>query len=182
MGVILDILASMGIRGMVVLVMLNVNFSLHNLLFQKSSHAVVSMNLDSTSIWMERDIKRIGLNTTAVPFLIADDSQVQFLADVDGNGNADTVRYYLGSTSELSGTDNPTDRKIYRVLDSQQPFDFAMGVVKMEFQYFDINGIPTTNLGQIRSISVDLEMENGLAYNGIYPSSYWQCHIFPPNI
>jgi len=175
MSIILDILGSMVIRGAVVLIILSTNVSLHTLLYQKTARTSVTEKLAETIEPLRADIKRAGLNTTSVSFIIADSNQIKFLADVDGNGVADTAYYYLSPTSELSVTDNPNDRKMYRVLNGGQPYDFASGVVQLKFEYFDV-------ISLIRSISVKLFMEYGSAFDGRYPSSYGECHVFPSNV
>lgn len=182
MSIILDILGAMVIRGTIVLVILGVNVSLHNLLYKKTSQAVVSQNISLASEDLKNDIKNVGLKATSVSILRAEPTRFEFVGDVDANGIADTVSYYLGSTTELSATDNPNDSKIYRVVGNQPPYDFASGVTMLNFEYFDISGHPTTDVSFIRSVSVYLQMEQGYAFDKAYPSSYWQYHFFPPNL
>lgn len=182
MSIILDILGSLAVRATIVVVILNVNVSLHTLLYRRTAQSIVKQNVSTASETIREHVNLAGLNAMSTPFLVANPSEVKFLGDVDGNGVADTVHYYLGPTSELSGTTNPTDRKIYRILGSGQPYDFASGVSQMNFEYFDINGLPTTDPNLIKSVSVELVMESGYPFDGAYPSSYWQSHLFPPNI
>ncbi|MFQ5800070.1 MAG: hypothetical protein ACE5H0_15445, partial [Bacteroidota bacterium] len=77
----LDILGSMLIRGAIVLIILTTNVSLHTLLYQKTGHTAVRENLDETGERLQADIKRAGLNTTDVPFIIVDSTQIKFLGD-----------------------------------------------------------------------------------------------------
>jgi len=182
MGVILDILGSMAVRGTIVLVMLSMNLSLHNTLYRKTSQAVVEKNLSYTTDALMLDLKLIGLSATSTPMITADPAEIKFLGDVDGSGIQDTVNFYLGSTSELASTDNPNDRKLYRKLGNRSAFDFASGVTNFQFEYYDVTGHPTTILSAIKSVKFILKMEHGYAYDSIYPSGSWETQIFPPNL
>lgn len=177
MSIMLDILGSLAIRGVIVLIILNVTVSLNTVLYQKSAHAVVKQNLALSTDALASDLNK------CTAFLVAgtDEVEFEFLADIS-TGDVDTLHYYLGPTYELSATDNPNDRKMYSVLNAGQPFDLASGMVTLQFEYLDIDGSPTSNLSLIKSVFVKLLMEHGNSFEGKYPSRQWEVHIFPANV
>ncbi len=182
MGTMFDIVGSLVIRVAIVLITLSMNILLNNTLYQKTAYSLLKQNQAIMTDIMEVEIRQIGHHVTSTPFLIADTAQVKFLADIDNSGVVDTIYYYLGPTSELSQTENPNDRKMYRVLNNGQRYDCGSGVTRLQFQYSDSTGSPTANLSLIKSVNVKLWMELGYTIDGKYPSAYCEANIFPPNL
>ncbi len=191
MGAILDIIFSLAIRGAIVLAIMNMTVSLQQKLSEKTAQAK-QLNLVSTvSLIMRNDFEKVGYNWTSGPpyFSYASSDTVEFVYSTTqppGLPTACSVRYYLGSTSELASTDNASDRILYKRVNGGTPQNVAVGVVKMKFQYFDSNGNPIANaqsqLSSIKSFSVDLIMASGSRINGFYPASEWYYRFFPTSI
>jgi hypothetical protein len=187
-GTILDIVLSLVVRGVIALAVLNVTLSLQAKLSEKSSQAIELNLVNTVSRIMRYDLEKVGYNWSGPPyFTIASKDTIEFyynstLAPAPPSSSPVRVRYYLGSTLDLSKTPNPNDRILYKSVNGGTPSKVANGVVKLAFRYFDATGAVTTNLSAIKSFSVDLIMASGEAIGGFYPASEWNYRFFPTNI
>jgi hypothetical protein len=114
--------------------------------------------------------------------LLADTSEVKFQGDMDNNGVVDTMHFYIGPVSEMTGTLNPSDRIIYRRRNSTSPLDFGHGVTQFFVTYYDGNGNTTATLSDIRTLKIRLVVQGEQEINRYYPTSIWESFILPSNI
>jgi hypothetical protein len=183
MGVVLDLIASMAVRGAIIYIVLTMNISLHELLYEKAQYAIVKQNTATVADILRNDLRYIGYNlSSGNAFLTADTSQVKFVGDTDNNGTVDTVYFYLGAVSEMSGTANPNDRIIYRQTNSGTPVECGHGVTQLSLKYYNSVGNETSTLSAIRSLSIKLVVEGDVLVNNYYPTSIWETYYFPTNI
>jgi hypothetical protein len=189
MGVMIDIIGSTIIRGVIVLVILNLNVSLNNALTQKTARAAMKLKTVVPAQLLTDDISLAGYNqgTTKV-FPMAKADEIQFLADLNNDGTADIVHYYLGAAPAGS-----THRVLYRQLNLGASFELARDVDSLTFTYYSILGTtiaPGINKLGIKSISVKLKIESNVKVTeGIetgktanYEIAYWERTIFPKNL
>jgi hypothetical protein len=103
----------------------------------------------------------------------ATDSSISFLTDVFDKGHVDTLKYYLGPTSELASSPNPRDRFLYRVVNNETPVGVNLGVTQFRLVYFDVYGdtlfTPISDLSQISSMEINIAVENVVGYGGDSP-------------
>lgn len=192
MGTMLDIIGSMVIRGAIVLVILNLNVSLNNALYQKTARAAVKQKTVVPAQILSDDIRLAGYGpSTSKRFAIAKSDEVKFSADIDNDGNAETVRYYLSAA--VAGS---THRILYRSVSSingGQGFELAYDVVLLSFNYYKKDGSstgPGVDIDNIKSVYVKLAMESNVQVaEGIgsdntaqYQKAFWERHIFPQNL
>lgn len=183
MGVVLDLIASMAVRGAIIYIVLTMNISLHELLYEKAQYAIVKQNTATVADILRNDLRYVGYNlSTGNAFLIADSNKVKFVGDSDNNGTADTIYFYLGSVSEMSETDNPSDRILYRQKNSETPFGCGHGVTQLSLKYYDVNGNVTATLADIRSLWIKLVMQGDYEVNRYYPTSIWETYYMPSNL
>lgn len=184
MTVILDIIGALFVRSAIIITMLTVSATMNEALYFKTAHRNIQTDLSGAVDVIELDFLKIGYNVGVTPFFLAvDTSSITFLSDVDNNAVFDTVRYYIGNTSELSQTPNPRDRVLYRRINASQPYTVSAGVTRFYLKYYDSAGKQTSDLFLIVSVNVELEVEHGsLTYNDVYPNARWQRRIFPVNM
>jgi len=86
--------------------------------------------------------------------------------------------YYVGPTSELTGTPNPNDRKLYRVLNSDSPKSANLGITEFKLTYYNALGnqisFPIAQPGEIFTMQIDIVVENTAAYDEQYSSAFWR--------
>jgi hypothetical protein len=184
LGVILDLAASMAVRGAIVYIVLTMNISLNQLLYEKAQYAIVKQTAATVADIFQNDIRSIGYNIPqgTSSFLVADSNRIKFIGDLDNDLAIDTVEYYLGPLSEMASTPNPDDRILYRRRNSSAPFEAGHGVTRLFMQYYDGGGSLTSTLADIRSLSVKLIMQGATQINGYYPTTFWETFLLPSNL
>jgi len=182
MGVILDLIASMVVRGAIIYIVITMNIQLHELMYEKAQYAIVKQNTATIGDILRNDLRFIGYNVTGTAFTIIGSDKVRFLGGIDNNGVADSIYYYVGSTSEMSATPNPDDRIMYRKLNSAVAAQIGHGVVTFSLKYYDINGIVTSNPALIKSFWVKIVVQGDRQIKQFYPTSIWETDFLPGNI
>ena len=133
---------------------------------------------------LEFDLNRLGLgvNRQEYSILQAQPHLISFYSDFDENGVLEKVTYSLSDTSMANQTPNPNDKVLYRTIDSDPDQDLAMGVSRFDLKYMDWHGYETTDLKQIKTIYVIVEVQSLAGYDDEYHTLFWHKMISPPNI
>ncbi len=186
MGYILDIILSLVIRGAIAIAILNMTIALQGKLSEKTAQANMFSLTNTVSRILGDEMRMVGYKESAPFFSVAKKDSIEFTYYNNSLGSQRWVKFLLGSTSELSNTTNPNDRKLYRC-DGSSPGAgtrklVANGAVKLEFKYFNATGDTTSNLSAITSFSVRIVMATGEQVNGLYPAGEWTYRFFPSNI
>ena len=189
---LLDILGSSIVGSLLLLILLRLNNASVENTYKNSGELIVQQDLVEVVKLIEYDFRKIGYcaNFNKIPdpsksILLADSNKITFLTDVaelptypNGDGNVDTLKYYLGSTIELSNTPNPEDRMLYRVVNGQTPGGSNLGITLFHLTYYNSLGSllnpPIAQTGEIATIQIDIEIENTAAYNNQYSTVFWR--------
>ena len=156
MGSTTDLIGSFVIGGLVIVIILSLNYNLSNTTFQRSQDLISQQASVELLNILENDLYKAGYRTTATPVLLAESLSVAFLADLDDNGTIDSVRYTVGDTTFFLTTTNPHDRPLYRRLNAGSQQNVASGLTEFYFAYRDTAGsvIPYDSLKYVRHRSV----------------------------
>ncbi len=183
-AVLIDVLGSMIIGGFLLLTLFRFNDNATHNTYTYSGELTIQENMVATIEVLEYDFKKIGYceNPFGIPnparaIVYADTAEIKFLTDTDFDGDVDTMHYYLGDTSELSGTPNPNDRLLYRSINGDSK-GVNLGVTEFKMKFYDVLGfeIPTPRSAPtgISSMQVDIKVENTAAYDEDYHYAYWR--------
>ncbi|NMB82855.1 MAG: hypothetical protein GYA14_13670 [Ignavibacteria bacterium] len=183
---LLDILGSTIIGGMLLMILLRMNDAAVKNNYDYSGERIVQQNLVEVVKLLEYDFRKIGycanwnnFPNPALGIIRADSNRIHFITDIStsanpfGDGILDTLKYYLGTTLELSITPNPNDRLLYRVVNSVTPRGSNLGITQFRLTYFDANGDIMTSMPAapplgIAAIQIDIAVENPAAYGNEY--------------
>jgi len=189
---LLDILGSSLVGSMLFLILLRLNGASLENTYKNSGELIVQQDLVEVVKLIEYDFRKIGYckNFNKIPdpsksILYADSNRITFLTDLaappnfpNGDGNIDTLKYYLGPTSELSVTPNPYDRLLYRVVNNSTPGGSNLGITMFNLTYFNALGSilhsPVSKPGEIAVIQIDIEIANTTAYDNQYSTVFWR--------
>lgn len=188
---ILDILSSLVVFGFLLLIAIGINDSATENTYLYAGDLLVQENLVEVVGLLEYDFRKIGYSAdpTELPdpskaILTADDHSITFLTDVvttadpQGDGIVDTMRYYTGSVDELTETENPRDRFLYRVINSDAVIGANLGVVQFDLVYFNVVGdtiiTPVAVPGEISTMEITIAVENPAAYDQDYSTAVWK--------
>lgn len=184
-NVILDIVGSTIIGGLLMLILFRLNNSATENTYNYSGELSSQQNLTTVVEILENDFRKIGycadwqkIPVPSLAILQADSNKISFLTDVEPDGNVDTLKYYLGPVSDLASTPNPSDRLLYRVINSETPVGVNLGLTEFKLVYFDALGdsisLPILNPGEITSMEINISVENTAGYDNKYSTVFWR--------
>ncbi len=182
---ILDIFGSIIIGGVLMTIAYRFSDTITERTYNHSGELTIQQNLATAAQIIEYDFRKIGYckNWNLIPdptkaLIYADTSEIKFYTDIDNDGDVDSIHYYLGPASELTGTANPRDRLLYRVLNDEAPKSSNLGITQFYLVYYDALGdtlIPPIGVnGGVTSIEINLTVENTEAYDQIYSKAFWR--------
>jgi hypothetical protein len=194
MSTIFDIIVSVLLGGILLLVIMSANDLTAETSYMSTGDLFVQQTLVSVVQIVEGEIRNMGYNVpdTMATIVVAQDTAIGFLEDINLDGIIDTVRYFTGSVGELKSTQNDSDRFLYRQVNGAQKN--AVGVVtRFHLRYFSqgeadtlVPPIPSTDLSEIKIVEITLEVQNPYALyrhesqvrpgerNALYSSSMWR--------
>lgn len=182
---IFDLIGSVIIGGVLLITLIKINDSATRNTYGFTGELVVQENLVTSVEVLEYDFRKIGYceDPFAIPntkraILYADSTDITYLTDVNFDGIPDTMRYYLGPTSELSHTPNPDDRMLYQEINGDRA-GVNLGITLFKIKYFGALGeelslprsFPPTG---IFSMQIDIRIENTSAYDEEYRYAFWR--------
>lgn len=182
---LIDIIGSFIIGGILFLMLLRMNDAAVANAYKNGGQLIVQQNLVEIVELLEYDFRKIGycedwskIPNPSASILTADSNSISFITDSEGDGELDTLKYFLGSADELYMTPNPNDKFLYRVENSNEPIGANLGLSEFNIRYFDTLGdeltFPITDPGEIHTLQIDLKVENTSGYDGEYTSAFWR--------
>ena len=183
---ILDIIGAFVIGGILLLTLFRVNDTTVQNYFYYNSDFILQRDLVDIIMIVEGDLRRIGYcadpDNMALPnrtILFADSNAISFVTDLHRAGKLDTVEYRTGTPDDLSGTPNPRDIPLYRIINNANAERSITGVVtEFRLVYFDALGdsisLPISSPGEIQTMELSIKVENASAYNQNYSNAYWR--------
>jgi hypothetical protein len=184
-SVILDIMGSIFIGGILMVTLFRLSDRATESTYNKTGDLTIQQNIATVVRIIENDFRKIGFcekwNKIPNPtksILFADRDKIKFLTDVDKDGDVDTLFYFIGPPSELIYTDNPRDRFLYRVVNSETPAKVNLGVTAFDLVYYNVNkqeiSTPVIVPGEIYTIQISVAVENIEAYDQKYSQVFWR--------
>lgn len=172
---IVDIIGSVVVAGLLLLMALRLNAQANETTVVYNGSVTLQQNMTALVNWIEHDFRRIGYckDYTKIPFPTksirkADSSDITFWTDINSTGNLDSIRWYIGPTSEMSSTPNPRDRKIYRVVNNGATVGWNLGVTQFKLEYFDYDGAalstPVAQPAAIYSMQISIACESPFTF------------------
>jgi len=182
MNILLDLMGSTIIGALIVSMLINFNVYQNNSISSSDSELQLQQNAKTLAEILNHDFRKIGYRYDNTAFVEADSERISFYSDIDRDGNVNLVTYMLGDTTEVSGTTNPRDRILYRIVDNDSLKGPSLGLTKAKFSYFNGSGVATTTLAEIQYVKAELWIEAIVPVDGKYPFTYWELTINPRNL
>lgn len=184
----LDLIGSYIIGGTVILMIVGLNVYISNSAADNLYTNIAQSNITTTNEIIHNDFYKIGYKVPGDKIVIADSNQIKFYSDIDNNGTIDSIYYYTGEISQLTSTQNPNDKLLYRVFNNSSALS-SNAVVDFKLIYFDSTGanISYTSLlnqsgrNNIRNIQVFIRVESPVPVDGVYQAAEWQEKIIARN-
>jgi len=186
---IIDIIASSFVFGALLLNAFQLNYGTSENIQDFRGDLIVQQNLVAVTTLLEYDFRKIGycLDYKKIPVATmsiryADSCKIVFWTDVAvgsgsfaGDGDVDSLTYYIGPTSELAATPNPNDRLLYRITNAEPARGVGLGVTIFNLQYYDAFHqkltTPVADPREIQSLQITIQVEHPIKFTKYYNSA-----------
>ncbi len=192
---LIDIIGSFVVAGLLLVMGLRLNAQANEATLVYNGNAILQSNLTALVQMIETDFRKIGYcaDWTKIPdpsisIRLADSNKIRFLTDLPtqskpfGDGALDSITYYLGPTSELASTPNPSDRYLYRQVNNQTPYPMNFGTTQFSFLYFNAQGdtlkFPVTDPSVIYTMQISVAIQSAFPYKQQYMNDPSQYEVF----
>lgn len=182
MDTLLDLLGASFIGGMVILIMVNIYIYSSQKGFASSQDLRLQQNAKTLAEIVNNDLRKVGYKYKGTAIAVAQPTKFSFYGDIDSNGTADQVTYLVGDSTEATGTQNPHDIVLCRIVNGDTAKGPSLGLTKLKFSYRNIFGNFTSVLDSIKYINIEMWIETTEPVDGKYPFTYWEMKINPRNI
>jgi len=195
MNILLDLMGSSLIAGILFLMIFKLNLYSSNANYYSDNELRLQQNAKTLAEVINHDFRKIGYKYNGTAILTAQPTRIQFYADMDapgtfGHGVMDRVEYYLGDSTEATGTANQRDKVLYRIINNTDTIGGpTLGLVDLKFSYLDANGLATAFLDSIKYVKAEFWVEpyefvsdNVTGQPDSTQFTYWELTINPRNI
>jgi hypothetical protein len=195
MSILLDIFGSIFIAGLLLLMLLKLNLFATNANYYSDNELKMQQNAKTLAEIINYDLRKIGYNYDGTAIITAQPTYIKFYADMNapgtaGYGTIDVVEFFLGDSTEATGTTNTRDKVLYHVLNGVDTIGGpTLGLVDLKFSYMNSQGIVTTSLDSIKYVKAEFWVEPYETVNNFVTGetdstvfTYWELTINPRNI
>jgi hypothetical protein len=189
MSVMMDIVFSSLLGGVITLLVMNANIVIKEAVATYNGEVMVQQMLITDAQIVESEFRNMGCGVPSVnedKITEAKDSCMVFKMALrpEPTSPITTIKYYSGPKTELSWTDNPNDRYLYRQQGATAPQKVGI-ITRFNLKYYNFNNeiIDTPepdSLGKIALVEVTLEVQSPFnSYidqdgNKRYSSALWR--------
>ncbi|MBI2418017.1 MAG: hypothetical protein HYV28_08975 [Ignavibacteriales bacterium] len=186
----IDILGSLITGSTVMLMVMNINFQITTSQRENFYSSISQTEVINFARTVESDLYKAGYGVqTSTIFTRADTSGFQFNADYDNDTTQESIAYSLGTPSQLTDTENPNDRPIYRRIDNGSQ-ELVGACKSFNLLYYDSLATLLTSSSlatqsgrdRIRMVQINLVYETPFPIEGNYQTSQWKKKISPRNL
>jgi len=180
----LDIIQSLIIRGVIILIIIQVMISLQQILYKQSLQSQVDQEMFQMSSILSSDLRRVGSDTTTQKpyyFTTADTNTLNFYI---GDSLNFTTRHIVNYAVTKPSSFYELDRSV----DGGSILPIGRNLTRFQCLFIDSVGntlaptpLSAINRGRIKSISIIAKMQSTtLAKDTVW--SIWQAKIYPLNL
>ena len=182
MDTILDLLGASFVGGIVLLIMINIYIYSSQKRFASNADLRLQQNAKTLAEIVNNDLRKVGYKYEGTAIAVAQPTMLSFYGDIDTNGTADQITYLVSDSTQATGTENPHDIVLYRVVNGDTSKGPSLGLTKLKFSYKNKFGNFTSVLDSIKYIGVEMWIETTEPVDGKYPFTYWEMNVSPRNI
>jgi len=192
MSSIMDMITAAVIFGVLTLTVARVQSNINISAYQNQYNVIVQTNAVELARQIEWDFTKIGHRISGQKILMADSTQIRFVANLENATVTNTVRYYAADVSQCPATSNAKDFPLFRVQDGLTTKQ-NWGLTSFRISYFDASNvkIPTpitsvSDLDRIHSINVAFQLESPEPVVSLHDTTWaaasWEKTIIPRNL
>jgi len=189
MNSLLDVIGSSIIGGIMYLLLFQVNSQISMTSIEILQSTFSSRNTVDAVTVLEYDLNKLGYRVAGDFITAAEENKIEFWSDINNEDSTVKVLYFLGDSTEVSGTINPNDRPLYRrVADGDTQMvsvvrDFKITYLDSAYNKISFASLNNqANRNKIRGTRVYLRIESSEPSEGIYPYIEFKRTIIPKNL
>ena len=142
------------------------------------NHAII----ETMRLLLRHEVSMIGQDSgSGVSILNASRNSISYKADIDNDGSADTLRFYL-ERFEQSPFNNPNIKMFVKEVNGTREEYGYRGVSELVFLYFDSNGKQTSSHADIRFVGFQMALESEERINDEYQKILIEDRVLPKNL
>jgi hypothetical protein len=188
----MDMITAAVIFGVLTLTVARVQSNINVSAYQNQYNVIVQTNAVELARQIEWDFTKIGHRASGQKILMADLTEIRFVADLDNATVTNTVRYYVADVNQCQTTSNAKDFPLFRIQDGETVKQ-NWGLTSFRISYFDAANvkIPTpitsvSDLDRIHSINVAFQLESPEPVISMHDTTWaaasWEKTIVPRNL
>jgi hypothetical protein len=191
MGQYIQLIGSIIIGGLLMLSIMNLSSTVSQESFAHTSDNIEQGNFSTLAQIINYDLRNLGKDAPVdqSSIKIMNETSLQFLGDINDDGDWETVTYTLGDMAVA--TPNPRDRYLYRKVNGYPSSIVGEGIIRFQFKYYNKLGSKTTDPNAVKSIGIKIAAESirpliRITKNGgdeqYFKKQFWQTKISPSNL
>jgi hypothetical protein len=192
MSSIIDMITAAVIFGVLALTVARVQSNINVSSYQNQYNVTVQTNAVELARQIEWDFTKIGHRVAGQKILLADTTEIRFVANLDNLTTTNSVRYDVGDKSQCLTTSNLRDFPLFRIQDGKTVKQ-NWGLTSFRISYYgDANvKIPTpitsaSDLARIHSIDIAFQLESPEPVisqrDTTWAAASWEKTIIPRNL
>lgn len=192
MSSVIDMITAAVIFGVLALTVARVQSNINSSSYQNQHNVVVQTNAVELARQIEWDFAKIGHRVSGQKILMADSTEIRFVADLDNASSVNAVRYFVGDAGQCLTTSNTRDVPLFRIQDGKTVKQ-SWGLTSLRISYYDdLNAkIPTpvtnaSDLLRIHSINIAFQLESPEPVvsfgDTLWAAASWEKTIVPRNL
>jgi len=192
MSSIIDMITAAVIFGVLTLTVARVQSNINVSSYQNQYNVIVQTNAVELARQIEFDFTKIGHRVTGQKVLLADSTEIRFVANLDNTTLTNSVRYDVGDSTQCPATSNTRDFPLYRIQDGKTVKQ-NWGLTSFRISYYDDSNvkIPTpitsaSELARIHSIRVAFQLQSPeptvSQQDTTWAAASWEKIIVPRNL
>jgi hypothetical protein len=182
---ILDIVGSYVVGGLLFMMLLQLNITKTETSTSYNMNYILQANMVTLVTLLEEDFRKIGycrnwrrLSDPSVVIRVADLHRMRYYTDFYDVGAIDSVTYWYGDSTELSSTQNPRDRYLYRQVNNLTPIKYNLGLTQFNLSYRNAMDLPTTDPAQVIFMEINVCLESSFPYHQEYMNDTTQYQVY----
>ena len=166
------------VGGLLMLAMIGLNTRVTQSAGLKTLQFATKAKVEAVSAYVTADLRQVGAGITTGNQIVQLSEHNLMFRRSDINGGIQTVRWVWDQSVDDTQSQNPRDRKLFRIQGSDTT-DFGSGIVSFRYRYFDANGDSTLTPSEVKRIRVRMIVESNVSYMNEWARSYWETDITP---
>ena len=182
MGAILDIIGSYIFKAAMIGIILATSYSLNEVMTKKSQQTNIEKTMNVSMSVLEWDIRNLGYNYfSGSPITYAQNNDLQYRADVNNDGAAESLRWYVTTTYVTIGDSTVPRYNVRRYVNGVYYTVFRR-LRHWDMKYLTSTGSYTTSPSAVVGVRIKVTAESAFVVAGELLTATREITLYPANL